>query len=77
MSLRHLGKVVLCFAMACTPKLKLVVCLNSPSWVSGATARPSGAPGFAALSSLAQAVPKPLFSVLELCGFCAGIMSKP
>lgn len=48
-----------------------------PFWVSGAAARPSGAPGFPALSSLAQAVPKPLFSVLELCGFRAGIMSKP
>lgn len=48
-----------------------------PFWVSGAAAHPSGAPGFPALSSLAQALPEPLFSVLELCGFCAGIMSKP
>lgn len=46
-------------------------------WVSGEAAHPSGAPGFPALSSLDQAVPKPLFSVLKLCGFCAGIMSKP
>lgn len=78
MSLRHLRKAVLHFLAACVPRLKMVICLGSLSEVPDVAARPSRAPGFPAISSLAQTVPKPLFFVLELlCGFCARIISKP
>lgn len=54
MSLRHLGKAVLPFTAARTPRPTMVTCLNSLSEVPAVAAHPSRAPAFPALSSMAQ-----------------------
>lgn len=49
-SLRHLGKAVLCFARACTPRLELVTCLDSPSGSLVQLLTPVGLLGFQPLA---------------------------